>query len=112
MWSSSSVARQRIGLDPERAYLALGASALRVEILTFVLTNASSSTAEIMTQFAITRNGALDHLRLLQRNGLVSAERRTHPRGSGPITYWSAEEGDVAVVLYDLIDYILGLGAG
>lgn len=100
-------ARSLVGLgDPEaaaRAYAALGMQPLRVEILRYVLSRTEVSTAEVMREFGLTRNGVTRHLQSLGDDGLLTRRQTTHPRGAGPITYWAAIPDEVV----DLVDRLL-----
>ncbi|TIH33898.1 ArsR family transcriptional regulator [Subtercola vilae] len=82
--------------DAELAVAGLGVSAARLEILRFILSKREVSVTAIMVEVGMTRNGVRRHLEALQHSGLISERRTTHPRGSGPITYFSANEDSVA----------------
>lgn len=91
----------------QRAYRGLGITSLRVELLRFVLSRPRVCTADAMQEFGITRNCAHHHLHALNSQGLLSALHTTHPRGSGPITYWSADEAEVEELFTTLLDHVL-----
>lgn len=90
-----------------KAYDALGVR-LRDELLRFLVSQPEVSTARIMSEFGISRSGAVKHLRILSESGLVTKRRSTHPRGSGPITYWQADPAEVVVLMEGFLHYILG----
>ncbi|WP_426518185.1 hypothetical protein ACPPVQ_02220 [Diaminobutyricibacter sp. McL0618] len=99
-----------VGLGDElaagRAYQGLGIASSRVEILRFVLSRSEVSTADVMREFCITRNGARNHLESLSAQNLVTVRHATHPRGSGPIRYWRANPPEVALLLDLFADYV------
>ncbi|GGF21487.1 ArsR/SmtB family transcription factor [Subtercola lobariae] len=90
-----------------RAYRALGATSTRVEILRLVLASGEVSAAELMAALALTRNGVHHHLRALTDDGLLLERHTTHPRGSGPITYWRADPDEVLTMLEDLTAHVM-----
>lgn len=89
------------------AYRALGATSTRVEILRLVLSSREVSTADVMNALGLSRNGVTRHLRELNADGLLCERHATHPRGSGPITYWSADADRVLDVLDSLVDHVM-----
>jgi predicted ArsR family transcriptional regulator len=89
-----------------RAYSAFGISHRRVEILRFLMSRRESSVADLMCEFALTRNGALGHLKAMERQGLVSVRHSTHPRGAGPISYWRADTAAVRELLEGLLSHV------
>ena len=92
------------------AYLTLGISPRRVEILRFLLSREQTSVSQVMTEFGLTRNGVLGHLRAMQQGGLISVSRSTHPRGAGPISYWKADLCAVSKLLEGLQWHVLSVG--
>lgn len=50
----------------------------------------------------------MQHLRILSEVGLITKRKSTHPRGSGPITYWRADRNEVEVVLERFVHHLLG----
>ena len=110
----SSAAGSLVGFGDDesaaRAYGALAILPLRVEILRFVLSRSEVSVADVMAEFGVTRNGALQHLKGLGDEGLLLARRCTHPRGSGPITYWRAYPDEVEALMQRLVGHILSVG--
>jgi predicted ArsR family transcriptional regulator len=90
-----------------RAYDAFGILPLRIEIVRFALSRPEFSAADVMAEFGLTRNGALQHLRKLTDEGLLFERRCTHPRGSGPITYWRADADGVHDLLAALVDHVM-----
>ena len=91
------------------AYLALGIPHTRVEILRYLLSREQASVSQVMAEFGLARNGVLGHLRVMQKGGLVSVSRKTHPRGSGPISYWKADTDAVSELLEGLRWHILSV---
>lgn len=87
---------------------ALGASPNRIEVLRLVLGAAEVTTADLMAELNLSRGGVLKHLDALADLGLVTARHTTHPRGSGPITYWRADEERVRDFLAAFSVYITG----
>ncbi|UFS58121.1 ArsR/SmtB family transcription factor [Subtercola endophyticus] len=86
----------------DRACAALGITPTRIEILRVVLASGDVSASELALNLGLSRNGVLHHLRALTEGGLLRARHCTHPRGSGPITYWRADEQEVRSVLHDV----------
>ncbi|GGF30806.1 ArsR/SmtB family transcription factor [Subtercola lobariae] len=95
-----------------RSYQALGIKSVRVEILRYILSNGETCASDLMREFGLSRNGVLAHLRALTTAGLLHERHDTHPRGSGPITYWRADLEDASVVLDTLVDYVLTTTSG
>ncbi|WP_161580309.1 MULTISPECIES: ArsR/SmtB family transcription factor [Subtercola] len=93
---------------PDSAYSGLGVSFSRLEILRIVLARTEVSSSTVMAEMGMTRNGVTRHLEALRNAGLISERRTTHPRGSGPITYWRADRGDVWDAVDELGQYLLG----
>lgn len=91
----------------ERACRVLCIAPLRIEILRFVLCRTEVSAATLMKEFGLTRNGALSHIKVLAEEDLLTQRRATHPRGSGPITYWRADRAGVQSVLETLTRHVL-----
>ncbi|WP_425562260.1 FaeA/PapI family transcriptional regulator [Leifsonia kafniensis] len=89
-----------------RIFRALSISPTRVEILRQIIDQQEVSTADIMSKFGLTRNGARSHLVSLSTEGLITYRRSTHPRGSGPITYWRPDVDEVALLLDELSLYL------
>jgi len=89
----SSVSLTGLGYEEaaELAYAALGIWSLRAEILRYLHCRPEASTADVMREFGVTRNGAMQHLRGLAETGLVLSRQCTHPRGAGPITSWRTD---------------------
>jgi len=85
-----------------------GANVLRLEITRYLVTRDETSTADVMREFGLSRNGALAHLRELDAEGIVVAVRHTHPRGSGPITYWRVDPDEVELALRTLVEHVSG----
>jgi DNA-binding transcriptional ArsR family regulator len=83
----------------ERVNRVLGVRATRVEILRLIVASSEASAAELMSETGLTRNGVIGHLRILTEEGLLIERHATHPRGSGPITYWRADVDEVLSVL-------------
>ena len=90
-----------------KAAKALGLSPTRIEVLKLVLAH-ETSTAEVMEQLGLSRNGALQNLRSLENAGIVTERRVTHPRGSGPITYWAGKTSDVEGLIDDIFAFLVG----
>ena len=108
----SSLMHESDDLVVARGYQALGIKSVRVEILRFILSHGETCAADLMQEFALSRNGVLAHLRALTAAGLLHERHDTHPRGSGPITYWRADLEDASVVLDTLVDYVLTTASG
>lgn len=106
-FSSPSLVGLGDAASAARVYSALAIPSLPVEILRFVLSRREASTAEVMREFRITRNGARVHLLRLKRHDLLTTRHCTHPRGSGPITYWQADLPEIELLLGVFVDHVL-----
>ena len=106
--SAPSLAGLGNDIAAHRDYRGLGIAALRIEILRFVVSRPQVCTADVMREFHITRNGARHHLHALSDEELIVARHTTHPRGSGPITYWSADRAEIHEFFDALIDHVFG----
>jgi hypothetical protein len=99
-----------VGLGDEesaaRAYEAFAMTPVRMEILRLALSRKEVSTADVMNEFAITRNGALVHLKRIAAQGLLRKHRCTHLRGSGPITYWRADPDELDAIVRSLLGHL------
>jgi predicted ArsR family transcriptional regulator len=85
-----------------RVYRAFAVSPTRIEILRFIFFRGDVSTSEIMVEVGLSRNGARVHLHALLAEGLLIKRHDTHPRGSGPITYWKPEVDQISDLLETL----------
>ena len=85
----------------------LGATSLRIEILRALIASQQVSTAEVMEEFSLSRGQAMSHLKDLEQSGMLTKQRTTHPRGSGPITYWRPNADGVEDVLDSLFSHLL-----
>lgn len=59
-----------------------------------------------MEEFGLTGNGALLHLKCMMAEMILFERRCTHPRGSGPVTYWSVNRSEVESLIESLVDYL------
>lgn len=89
-----------------RAYTMLGATQSRLETLRLILAYPEVSTSDIARALDLTRNGVQPHLDALTRAGVVRERHTTHPRGSGPITYWSGDADEVHIVFESLLSHL------
>ncbi len=105
--SAQSLAGFGNDLLAARAYSVFAMVPLRAEILRFALSRPEVSTAEVMAELELTRNGALQHLKRLKEGGLLNARRSTHPRGSGPITYWKADRAEITTLFESFLRHVL-----
>lgn len=71
-------------------------------MLRAVIASTEATTAKLMELSGLTRSGVLGHLRIPARDGLVKGRRTTHPRGSGPITYWHAVSEEIEDLMSNL----------
>ncbi|GGF33821.1 hypothetical protein GCM10011399_28740 [Subtercola lobariae] len=99
-WEASSVD------DTGRAFTALGVSNARVEILRAISRRGESPTSALMEDVGLSRNGLSRHLEVLRQSGFLSDRHATHPRGSGPITYWSLDSDGISDAIEALLTYI------
>jgi predicted ArsR family transcriptional regulator len=113
--SFTTSARSLLGfgdeLEATRVYDALGIAPLRIEILRLLLSRREASAADVMNEFGLTRNGALTHLKRLSADGILVSRSSTHPRGSGPITYWSVDRDALADLTDSLLNHLWGPAA-
>lgn len=112
MRSASSLTGYGDEYAASRAYVAFAISPLRVELIRYLLVRDEVSVGELMREFCVTRNGIVSHLRALTVQGLAHERRATHPRGSGPITYWSIDRFNVDELLATLTAHLLGTTDG
>lgn len=100
-----------LGLGDEasaaRAFDSLAILPMRIEVLRLAMSQTEISTADVMQEFGVVRNCARQHLLELADECLLVARRTTHPRGSGPITYWRADRDQIEGLLDQFIVYVL-----
>ncbi|RFA12397.1 hypothetical protein B7R22_16535 [Subtercola boreus] len=95
------------GMLPSRILAALGITETRLEILRILLSRPETTTAQLIRATGLSMNGVRAHLQALIGCGLVEGRRATHPRGSGPITYWRAAADDIEDLMDQLCRYLL-----
>jgi predicted ArsR family transcriptional regulator len=93
-------------LDAYRASAALGVNQTRLDLIHLLVNNPQCSTNDLMMALDLTRNGVLTHLKALESMQLVSEKRETHPRGSGPITYWLADIPEFEYLMGELSRFL------
>ncbi|WP_172592298.1 winged helix-turn-helix transcriptional regulator [Subtercola boreus] len=76
-----------------------GISHVRIDILKALISNGEASVADLSDQLGMTRTGLIRHLLLLETQGIAYRRQTTHPRGSGPITYWHADLDEVSILI-------------
>lgn len=79
--------------DPEGERLgrAFGITRARIEVLRCAQ-GREVSAAELMAELGLSRSGLERHLAILTAEGLLIERHATHPRGSGPIIYWTTDD--------------------
>ncbi|CAN5248687.1 hypothetical protein BH09ACT6_BH09ACT6_26860 [soil metagenome] len=92
----------------QRAQAVFGVSSVRLDIITALLAGGEVSDAALMDRFGLTRNGIRRHLKALEAQGIITGRHATHPRGSGPITYWRADAEELLLLIDDLRRAVLG----
>jgi hypothetical protein len=94
-------------LDLFDAYSAFGMNSSRMLILGVLLDRQETPTSRVVSETTMSLNGVRSHLLELERCGLVVARHSTHPRGAGPITYWSADADAIADFLESIYSYLV-----
>jgi hypothetical protein len=91
------------------AFRALDVGTVRIEVLRQIVASREVSTADLMGELGFTRNGLTPHPRALASAGLIAERHATHPRGSGPITYWRANVDSVLTTLDAVVAHVTDL---
>jgi DNA-binding transcriptional ArsR family regulator len=61
---------------------------------------------DVMEALGLTRSAVGYHLTALTDAGMIHERRATHPRGRGPIIYWSADRDAIASLRDTLITHL------
>lgn len=61
---------------------------------------------DVMQALDLTRSAVGYHLAALTEAGLIHERRATHPRGRGPIIYWSADREAIRELRDTLIQHL------
>jgi len=94
--------------DPVRsAYLALGITPARLEILRIVFAEGEVTAPHLVEQLALSRNAVGYHLKVLTDQELLLERKATHPRGYGPLGYWTADKDAVRDIFRILYNHVL-----
>ncbi|WP_316295681.1 ArsR/SmtB family transcription factor [Clavibacter michiganensis] len=99
---SDGIAHSSVDID--QACAAIAATPARLRTLRVVMDGTEVTAKSVGEALGISRNAAAYHLAGLAQAGLVGERHATHPRGSGPIVYWSARAEairDLRDVLFD-----------
>lgn len=86
----------------EEACAVLALTPARIETLRYVLDHEQVTAKDVMAATGLSRNATGNNLAALTQAGLLHERRATHPRGSGPIIYWSADR-DVIHAARDVV---------
>jgi predicted ArsR family transcriptional regulator len=82
-------------------------SPVRIEIIRILVSHGEASIADLAAQLKLSRNGVKSHLSQLESEGVAARRQATHPRGSGPITYWRADIDEITEVFDSFRNLIL-----
>lgn len=82
---------------------ALAATPARLRTLRIVMDGQDVTAKDVMQALELTRSAVGYHLSALTEAGLIHERRATHPRGRGPIIYWSADRE----AIHDLRDTLV-----
>lgn len=83
--------------------IALAATPARLRTLRIVMDGQDVTAKDVMQALGLTRSAVGYHLTALTDAGLIHERRATHPRGRGPIIYWSADRE----AIHDLRDTLV-----
>lgn len=83
--------------------VALAATPARLRTLRLVMGGGDVTAKDVMQALGLTRSAVGYHLTALTEAGLIHERRATHPRGRGPIIYWSADRE----AIHDLRDTLI-----
>jgi len=74
----------------EEACATIAATPARLRTLRVVMDGGDVTAKDVMDALGLTRSAVGYHLAALTEAGMIHERRATHPRGRGPIIYWSA----------------------
>jgi DNA-binding transcriptional ArsR family regulator len=75
----------------EEACATIAATPARLGTLRVVMDGGDVTAKDVMDALGLTRSAVGYHLAALTEAGMIHERRATHPRGRGPIIYWSAD---------------------
>lgn len=75
----------------EEACATIAATPARLRTLRVVMDGGDVTAKDVMDALGLTRSAVGYHLAALTEAGMIHERRATHPRGRGPIIYWSAD---------------------
>ena len=84
----------------------VGISSTRLEIIRLLGERVEISDAALMAELGLARNSVRKHLRHLQACGIALPRHTTHPRGSGPITFWRVDSDVLDRVVATLCEHL------
>ncbi len=87
----------------DEACIAIAATPARLHTLRVVMDGQDVTAKDVMQALGLTRSAVGYHLAALTEAGLIHERRATHPRGRGPIIYWSADRE----AIHDLRDTLI-----
>jgi DNA-binding transcriptional ArsR family regulator len=90
----------------EAACATIAATPARLRTLRVVMDHAEVTAKDVMQALDLTRSAVGYHLAALTDAGVIHERRATHPRGSGPVIYWSADPEAVAALRDTLIEHL------
>lgn len=82
----------------DEACAAVSATPARIKMIRFILDSGEVTAKDVMAETGLSRNAVGYHLTALTEARILHERRATHPRGSGPIIYWSADRDVVRAV--------------
>ena len=87
----------------DEACATLAATPARLRTLRVVMDGGEVTAKDVMHALGLTRSAVGYHLAALTEVGVIHERRATHPRGSGPLIYWSADRE----AIHDLRDTLI-----
>ena len=75
----------------DEACATIAATPARLRTLRVVMDGGDVTAKDVMEALDLTRSAVGYHLTALTEAGMIHERRATHPRGRGPIIYWSAD---------------------
>lgn len=75
----------------EEACAVVSGTPARIRVLRVVMDSTEVTANDVMASTGLSRNATGHHLTALLEAGAIRQRRATHPRGAGPVIYWSAD---------------------
>lgn len=93
-------------LTLEEACVAIGATPTRLRTLRYVMAHRDATANDIVEALGLSRSNVHHHLTALRDAGILHERRATHPRGSGPIIYWTVDQEHVHAIRNVLFEHL------